>query len=81
MRDLENYLSGDPIAARPASFRYRVIKKAKRHRAIFATVLLAIFLLEIINSICRISRSLEIMYNNKCVVSLPKSANKLFKTD
>jgi serine/threonine-protein kinase len=36
-RDLENYLSGDSIAARPASIRYRLLKKAKRYKALVVT--------------------------------------------
>jgi tetratricopeptide (TPR) repeat protein len=36
-RDLENYLSGDPIAARPVSIRYRLLRKAKNHKALIAT--------------------------------------------
>jgi hypothetical protein len=40
-RDVENYLEGSPIAARPASFRYRVVKKARRHKATAITALVA----------------------------------------
>ncbi|MHC4598417.1 MAG: protein kinase domain-containing protein, partial [Planctomycetota bacterium] len=44
-RDLANLLDGSPIAARPASFRYRMVKKAKRHRALAFTVAAASVLL------------------------------------
>jgi serine/threonine-protein kinase len=44
-QDLENYLSGEPITARPASLRYRLVKKAKRHRAIVSTIAAALVLL------------------------------------
>ncbi|MHC5038611.1 MAG: protein kinase domain-containing protein [Planctomycetota bacterium] len=44
-RDLENYISGDPIAARPPSLRYRVRKKARRHRAALITAVVALLLL------------------------------------
>ncbi|MHC5081757.1 MAG: protein kinase domain-containing protein, partial [Planctomycetota bacterium] len=44
-RDLANYLDGAPIAARPASLRYRVMKKAKRHKALVATAALSLLLL------------------------------------
>ncbi|MHC4598674.1 MAG: protein kinase domain-containing protein [Planctomycetota bacterium] len=43
--DLENYLSGNPIAARPASFRYRMVKKARRHKPLVATAAVSFLLL------------------------------------
>jgi serine/threonine-protein kinase len=44
-RDLANYLDGAPIAARPASFRYRIRKKAGRHKALVATATISLLLL------------------------------------
>ncbi|MHC5038086.1 MAG: protein kinase domain-containing protein [Planctomycetota bacterium] len=44
-RDLARYLEGSPITARPASFRYRMMKKAKRHRAAVWTGAAALLLL------------------------------------
>jgi serine/threonine-protein kinase len=43
--DLGSFLAGDPITARPASFRYRMMKKAGRHRALVWTVGIAAVLL------------------------------------
>ncbi|MHC5079653.1 MAG: protein kinase domain-containing protein [Planctomycetota bacterium] len=44
-RDLASYLEGRPIAARPASFRYRMTKKARRHKPLVATVAISLLLL------------------------------------
>jgi serine/threonine protein kinase/tetratricopeptide (TPR) repeat protein len=44
-RDLQNFLEGSPIAARPASLRYRVWKKVRRHRALSVTMATASVLL------------------------------------
>ncbi|MHC5081313.1 MAG: serine/threonine-protein kinase, partial [Planctomycetota bacterium] len=49
--DLERYQSGDPILARPASFRYRAVKKAKRHRIVVATAGVALALLIVVGLI------------------------------
>ncbi|MHC5040327.1 MAG: serine/threonine protein kinase, partial [Planctomycetota bacterium] len=44
-RDLENWIEGAPIAARPASFRTRVVKKARRHKTVVVTAMISTFLL------------------------------------
>jgi tetratricopeptide (TPR) repeat protein len=43
--DLGSFLAGDPISARPPSFRYRMVKKAKRHKALVATAVVSTCLL------------------------------------
>jgi non-specific serine/threonine protein kinase/serine/threonine-protein kinase len=37
VRDLERYLSGEPVESGPPSARYRFIKMARKHRAVLAT--------------------------------------------
>ncbi|MHC5036864.1 MAG: protein kinase domain-containing protein, partial [Planctomycetota bacterium] len=44
-RDLESWLEGTPIAARPAGWGRRILKKAKRHRGMVWTVAVASLLL------------------------------------
>jgi len=42
--DLRRYLDGEPIQARPTSVAYRMLKKAKKHKAIFFTVFAALII-------------------------------------
>ncbi|HSY28656.1 MAG TPA: serine/threonine-protein kinase, partial [Burkholderiaceae bacterium] len=46
-RDLENYLQGRPIVARPASLRYVALKFIQRHRALVVTAALGVLALAV----------------------------------
>lgn len=49
--DLERYLAGDPVAARPADFGYRLRKKIRKHKAVVAAASVAIGLVVIFGAI------------------------------
>lgn len=46
--DLQRFLNGDPVAARPASLAYRLSRKARKHRALVTVIAVALMAVSVL---------------------------------